>query len=177
MFADDLFYSQIFKKTGNLNKSINSYLNNLETWLNNWRLKMAPHKCNFMIFGKRTDLENKKLQFRLYNQLIPHTDEVTFLGIRLDPHLNLKNQINYLTETAAKRLNIIRILSHKSWKLDQSTLTQIYNTLIRSLFDYTSIFSSALSDSQINKLQVIQNNALRAILKKKKTQRSKSFIN
>ena len=80
----------------------------------------------------------------------------------------MRQLINYLTETAAKRLNIIRVLSHKSWKLDQSTLIQIYNTLIRSLFDYSSIFSSALSELQINKLQIIQNNALRAILKKKR---------
>ena len=127
---------------------------------------MAPHKCNYMIFTKRIDPSDKSFQFRLYNKPISYSEECTFLGIRLDPHFNLNNQIKYLIETSNKRLNIIRILSHKSWSLDKKTLIQVYNTLIRSLFDYSCIFSSMLSKTSLNKIQVIQNNALRSILKK-----------
>ena len=53
LFADDLAYFNIYKKYSPLvEKHINDHLKNIETWLNNWRLKMAAHKCNYIIFEK-----------------------------------------------------------------------------------------------------------------------------
>jgi hypothetical protein len=40
---------------------------------------------------------------------------------------------------SVKRLNIIKILSNKSWQLKENTLIQLYNTLIRSIVEYSSI--------------------------------------
>jgi len=49
----------------------------------------------------------------------------TFLGIRIDIHLAFKNQVDYLKKTCIQRLNIMKILSHKSWLLNEKTLIQI----------------------------------------------------
>ncbi len=51
LFADDLCALKTFKKCGNVNKEIQSYLNLIEKWLKKWRLMMAPHKCSFIIFS------------------------------------------------------------------------------------------------------------------------------
>jgi len=48
-----------------------------------------------------------------------------FQGIRFDNHLTFKNQVDYLKETCVQRLNILKILSHKSWILTVKTLLQI----------------------------------------------------
>ena len=53
-------------------------------------------------------------------------------------------------------------MSHKSWQITTKTLIQVYNVLIRS------IMMPIISETNKNKLQVIQNNALRTILKKSK---------
>ena len=90
----------------------------------------------------------------------------TFLSIRFDHHLTFKNQIDYLKQTCIQRLNIIKILSHKSWLLNKKTLIQIYNVLIRSVIEYSSIITPTVSKTNLSTLQTIQNNALRIILKK-----------
>ena len=60
----------------------------------------------------------------------------------------------------------MKILSHKSWLLNEKTLIQIYNVLIRSIIDFSAILSPIISKTNLNTLQIIQNNALRIIFKK-----------
>lgn len=90
-----------------------------------------------------------------------------FLGIRFDRHLTFTNQIEYLKDACVNRLNIIKILSHKSWHLSKTTLVQIYNTLIRSIIEYSAILRPMISNTNLNQLQIIQNNAIRIIFKQK----------
>lgn len=61
------------------------------------------------------------------------------------------------------RLNIIKILSHKSSKLTSKTLISIYKALVSSLFNYISFCANILSTHNLKKLQVIQNSAIRSI--------------
>ena len=56
LFADDLVYYYIYKKNPNAASThINKHLINIQKWLNKWRLRMAPHKCNYLVFtnGKK----------------------------------------------------------------------------------------------------------------------------
>ena len=133
-----------------------------------WRLSFAPHKCNYLVFSKININESEKLNLRLNNTLLKHDNNPTFLGIRFDNHLTFNNQIKYLKQTCNKRLDIIKILSHNSWKLSQKSLINIYYTLIRSVIDYSAIISPAICKTNLKQLQIIQNNALRTILHVKK---------
>ena len=69
------------------------------------------------------------------------------------------------------KLNIIKILAYKTWQLTKQTLIQIYNVLIRSVIEYSAIIAPIISVTNLNTLQIIQNNALRIILNKPKTTR------
>ena len=60
-------------------------------------------------------------------------------------------------------LNIMRIMSHRSWKLSTQTLVNVYRALIGSVLDYSSFTHSLLSEANKQKLQVIQNTGLRII--------------
>ena len=62
------------------------------------------------------------------------------------------------------RLNIIKILSHKRWKLSKDTLTlSLYCSLIGSVIEYSFFTISEISISTLNYLQSIQNQAIRLI--------------
>ena len=63
------------------------------------------------------------------------------------------------------RLNIIKILSHKFWRLSEKTLVSIFNSLVRSVLDYSFFITPTLAESNLEILQRIQNKALRSILK------------
>ena len=126
-----------------------------------------------MIFEKCRNTTSFDL--KLYNQKINKCEHQTFLGIIFDNKLNFTKQIEKISDTCLKRLNIIKILAHKSWKLNSKTLVNIYLSLIRSIFDYSAILVPALSNSTLSVIQKIQNNAFRLIFNKPKDTRISSL--
>jgi hypothetical protein len=162
LFADDLCTYFIFKRSGSLEKIINKYLKDLESLLNRWRLKMSPAKCSYIVFSKSTR-KTKKFNFKLYNQNISYNPKPTFLGITFDKRLNFKYQVENIRERCFNRLNCLKVLSQRSWRLNTKTLTNIYLALIRSILDYSSFILPTLTKTRIRKLQAIQNNAIRII--------------
>ena len=124
---------------------------------------MAVHKCNYIIFHNSNQAPND-LKLTMNNQSIKRVAEATFLGITLDEKLKFRSHIDQIKKKSTSRLNIIKILSHSSWKLSKTTLINLYNTIIRSIFEYSSILVTALDTKAIQALQVIQNSALRSIL-------------
>jgi hypothetical protein len=169
LFADDLAYYHIYKKgDGAVNKMINKHLSKLEQWAGKWRLSFAPHKCNYLVFSNNSINESEKLKLRLNGVTLKYDNNPTFLGIRFDNHFTFGNQVKYLQQTCNRRLNILKILAHKSKKLSQKTLIQIYFTLVRSVIEYSATIAPALGKGNYKKLQIIQNNALCIILHVKK---------
>ena len=60
-----------------------------------------------------------------------------------------------------KRLNIIKILKHKSWRLKPETLKNFYYALIRSIVDYASTIFDIICETKKKELRAIQYHALR----------------
>lgn len=65
------------------------------------------------------------------------------------------------------RLNVLKILSHKSWGLTKTTLVAIYKSLIGSVIDYSAFSSSQIVPRLEKSIQAIQNQAVRIIFKQK----------
>ena len=93
LFADGLVSFFIFNKYGNINDIINNYPRKIESWLQKWRLKMAPEKCCFIIFSGNP-LKNQTLNLNLFKKKIPYTEEPTFLGIKFNESLCFNKQID-----------------------------------------------------------------------------------
>lgn len=166
LFADDLVFLNCFKKFGNAQAHINKYLKKLECWLQMWRLLMAPQKCNFTIFSKYHGDESVKFNLQLFNTNLTVNDSPTFLGIRFDKQLTFKNQISYLQKSCINRLNFLKIVSKKNFGLETKTLDQLYVSLVRSILEYSSILSPIICNANFNKLNIIQNKAIKIIHKK-----------
>ena len=164
LFADDLTTFFIFKKTGHLNAQINKYLKEVEKWLIKLKMKMSAEKCNFIIFNKKSS-SDPCLNLNLFGKTIPKSDKLKFLGVTLDERLSFKNQIDEIKTKCNPRLNLIKILSNKRWGLSKVTLSSIYKALIGSIIDYYFPLVNILSNDLLKKLQVIQNTAIRSILK------------
>ena len=167
LFADDLCAFKIYKHTNSVNKQIQAYLNLIEKWLKKWRLMMAPQKCNYIEFT--SDKTSKsKLDIKLFGSTIAESTNPTFLGIRFDKYLSFKNQINYVKDACTKRMNVLKVLSNRSWGLTVKTLNEIFNSLIRSLMEYSSILYPSFSETNIGALEQIQIRSLKIISKTSK---------
>ncbi len=165
LFADDLAQLELYRSTSRANKRIAALLVRIQEWLDKWRLSMAVHKCNYVIFNNM-HTNPIDLDLKLYGNKIERKTEVTFLGVTLDHHLTFDKHVDNIRQKSTSRLNVIKTLSHKSWGLSLTTLKQLYQSLVGSLFEYTSILQPRMSQKTSERLQTIQNAALRAMLKR-----------
>ena len=108
------------------------------------------------------------LSLKLYNEIILYNPNPLFLGIIFDECLCFNKHYEYLQERSIKRLNIIKIFSYKSWHLSHKTLC-IFKALIGSIsiFNYSFLTFANVSENSRNKLQRVQNRAIRCIFKMK----------
>ena len=163
LFADDLATFFIFNKEGNLENTINKYLNEVEKWLFKWKMKVSVEKSCYMIFEKRTK-SKINLDLKIYNNNLIREEKVKFLDITLDSKLTFSSMIDDLKKRCNSRLNIIKYLSNKKWGLKPKTLGNLYKSLIGSILDYSFPCLNSFSETNLKKLQVIQNAAVRSIL-------------
>lgn len=133
----------------------------IEKWLLNWRLMMAPNKCSHNTISNASIDKSEEITLRLFNETIPINTRPKFLGITFDSKLNFNKHFDEIVKSCEKRLNIIKILSCKSWKLQPRTLLNIYKSLIRSVIEYSSIIYPLISSSTLKRLEIIQNKAIR----------------
>ena len=171
LYADDLtqsfFFDKVKIKDEVISGRVRTYLFNIEVWLCKWRMKMAPSKCNYTVFAHRNSTKNK-FSFRLFGEEIPHEKTPVSLGVTFDECLNFESHVATIRSKCAKRLNVIKILSHRSWRLSRSTLISIYKSLIVSVLDYSAFIYPRLADRLKETIQAIQNNAVRLIFHRSK---------
>ncbi len=163
LFADDLSTIFIFNKPGRITVTMKKYLANLVKWLHKWRLKMNASKCNYTIFSGMGSRNTTKFDLYINKGKIPYDPNPVFLGITFDELLNFRVHTEGLVTRARKRLNLIKIFSHKSWNLSHETLKGIYNALIGSLFVYSFFSIARIAKTNIDRLQKVQNRAIRSI--------------
>ena len=164
LFADDLVFLGAYNRPKKMQESVSSYLNSLEKWLLKWRLRMSAHKCQHIIFSNGNN-SIRDLKLELFGEPIPYEAHPRFLGVTFDRGLTFDEQIKSIKEKCIKRLNIIRIISHKSWRLNKKTLLATYFALVRSIVDYNAFFINVIANNKIDTLQSIQNQAIRSIFK------------
>ena len=132
---------------------------------------MSAHKCSYIVFSQNKKINHTlKLYLSKSNQkkeedLISKENNPVFLGVIFDKYLNFNKHFSNIFKKCQNRLNIIKILSSRYWKLDEKTLFNIYNLLIGSIFDYSFFTFPCLSKTRLKKAQVIQNSVIRTIFK------------
>ena len=85
------------------------------------------------------------------------------MGLTLDPKLTCNAHTQNIATHAQKPLQVIKALTGTTWGLQKETLVATYKAVMRTTLEYaSSIWSPMTSPTSINKLQVMQNAALRA---------------
>ena len=85
------------------------------------------------------------------------------LGLTLDPKLTYNAHIQNIATHTQKPLQVIKALTGTTWGKQKKALVATYKAVTRPTLEYaSSIWSPMASLASINKLQVMQNSALRA---------------
>lgn len=171
LFADDLTTFFTFDKVGGVagkgrKHKVQNYLDSVERWLRLWRLKMAPSKCNYTIFGNAgcdwSEMKDK-IAPKMFGEAIPYEANPVLLGVTFDERLTFRAQVQSIRAKCASRLRLIKMMSCKSRHVSKSTLLALYKSLIGTVLDYSALILPRLAKDAVTSLQAIQNKAMRSI--------------
>ena len=105
------------------------------------------------------------LDLKIHNNALPMATHPKVLGLTVDPKLTYSTHIHNISVHEHKPLQIIKALTATGWGKQNETLMAIYKAVMSPALEYSSsIWSHLASSTSINKLQVMQNTALRTAI-------------
>lgn len=157
-FADDIILYSSHSSLDSAINNINKALDQLNFYYSNrLHLKVNTSKSHTMLFSK----DEPHLQVKYDGTAIPIVHTHKFLGIILDKKLTFEPHIKHIIAKSMAGLNIMRCMAGVSWGADPKTLAMLYKAIVRSHFDYSTL--AYVNSVHVNKLNIIQNKALRII--------------
>ena len=162
MYAD---YVSFFIQAKDLEKelgSIQNYLNKIQSWATHWKFKFSVNKSNIVIFSHKRNPH--KLTLTLNNTQIPISNSQHFLGIIFDSKLNWKKHLEYLNIKLERKVNILKILINQNHYLNFKSISLIFSSTIRSVYDYSFIPILSSSISNLKPIKNTLNCIMRVIL-------------
>ena len=149
-----------------LESALNTELAYLHEWLNVNKLSLNIAKTELMLIGSRQRLSATTTGHSLTVQIkgheidrVPHTKS---LGVHIDQNLSWSKHVN---ETAKIVSSGIGALKRLRPFICEDTAILLYRALIEPYFDYCCPVWDGLSKELADKLQKLQNRAIRVITK------------
>ena len=161
LFADDSATYSSGKNVKKIYKSMQTTLNKISKWCDEWGFKLSPTKSKCIVFSRNKKYDDIQHTLHINNQKIKSENSMMFLGMILDRKLNFNEHITYIIDKGKKRLNLMRNLCGTTWGASINTLLTIYRTLIRSIIEYGDIVYDNTSNRNKQKLDSLQYQALK----------------
>ena len=168
LYADDTqLYISFTPTTSAL--SLTTTFNDILSRMNLNKLLLNPSKTEFLLIGtkqqrlKFSDLTNLSLS----NDILPVSFSARNLGFIFDSDMSFSDQINSVSKSCHFHIRDIRRIRRL---LSLSTATALANSLVSSKLDYCNSLYSGISQTNLNKLQRIQNSLARVIANTSKYQ-------
>ena len=139
-------------------------LDKLARWCAKWRIKLNPEKTKVIIFSKSQTAIRAEPALSLYGDLISYYPHIKFPGITFDNRMTFTKHFEEILEHCNQKFHCLRILVKKEWGPSPTTILQIYKQCVRPTFEYWIVSTITVSESVINKIQIVQNSFVRLAL-------------
>ena len=142
LFADDNLLLSISNCHIINSQILNSDLEKLEAWVQQWIVSFSAIKTNSMVVNYRNITPPNN--FKMYNQELQNIPHSKHLGVTLQQHLKWDKHFEEISIKANKRLNILNLLSFKL----RNSLEILHFTFVRSVLEYSNeLFSNATKEN------------------------------
>ena len=161
-YADDITIASTHTGASAARKYIQPYLHKVFAWTKQNNLLLNPGKTTCTLFTPDPAEYTSSLDLTVNSKALPMATHPKVLGLTLDPKLTYSTRIHNISVQARKPLQIIKALTATGWGRQKETLMATYKAVMRPALEYaSSVWSPIASSTSINKLQVMQNAALR----------------
>ena len=160
LFVDDLQLGVRGPDLETIGKILQKYLTVVQKWTEDNGLRFSPSKTNVVHFTKLNSIAPPP-QLKLGDQQLVYKPSAKFLGLEFDSKLTWNPHLKKLKSGCQKLLGIMKMISYQSYGATQACLVKIYRTYVRSKLDYGSIVYTSATQTELQKLDVVANEALR----------------
>ena len=162
LYADDVMIYCSGENVSVVNEKLQSSLCCIKEWYDRNLLVINASKSNAMIVTtrQREALLLDEIQLYLGEDKLQDVDCCDYLGVKIDKNLNWNKYINSLCSQLCSK---IWVLSRLRKFLSYDVLVQIFKSYIQPKIDYAITVWGYTSESNMNKIQRMQNRAARAI--------------
>jgi hypothetical protein len=157
-YADDNTLSHAHKDIDVLKATLESDASRLIEWFDANLMKANPDKFQAIAFGKKTNDLN--LSFNIGQFTLPCEESVKLLGVTLDFKLSFNDHIAELCKKTSRQLNVLKRIGRH---LSTQCKLLIYHSFILSNFNYCSLTWHFCNERSTQKMERIQERALRFI--------------
>ena len=144
-----------------------SELNELQKWCKKWYVSLHPAKSKLLLITKcprhKQEIPGGPT-LSLFNEQINIVSQADYLGVLIDSRLTWEPYVQKIVAKAYKRINLLRTIASLTEKHNPKIINMLYKGIIRSIFEYGSICTVNMADTHVQKLQLVQNQALRIML-------------
>ena len=164
-YADDigLWASHLEPKIAEV--QIQEALKQIESWCKRWQISLHPSKSQVILFSRCPNDKKHPISLSLFGEKLKISENAIFLGLTVDSRLTWEPEYKKLVEKGSNRLNLLRSISSLCKKSNPGFMTKIFKALILPIFEYGCVAHVNAADVHLNKLQVLQNSAMRLCLK------------
>ena len=159
-FADDTSIVCRGTSLKDLKLLLQNDLFGLVHWLRANKISLNAGKTEIIIFRSRYKRIDCKLVFKMSGQKLSIKKKVKYLGIILDEHLTWSEQMIVLLSKLSRATGILAKIRHF---VNFKTRLSIYYCLFESHLNYCIQCFGYLTLTNLSKLQVLQNKAMRMI--------------
>ena len=161
-YADDITITSTHTSASAANNYIQPYLHKVFASTKQNNLILNPDKTTCTLFTPDPAEYTSNLDLKIHNNVLPMAMHPKGLGLTLDSKLTYSTHIHNISVHAHTPLQIIKALTATGWDKQKETPMATYKAVMRQALEYaSSIWSPLASSTSINKLQVMQNAALR----------------
>jgi hypothetical protein len=165
-YADDTQLYVALTSNNNLHSGtlyLENCLIDLSAWFCSNGLALNPDKSDAIIFGTHQRLSNLSHPntININGTSVTLSTKVKLLGVTLDNHLTFNDHINTICSSSFYHL---RSLRHIRSALTQDIAKTVGCAIIGAKLDYANSLLHGTSDTNINRLQRIQNALARVVL-------------
>jgi hypothetical protein len=115
LYADDTAFIATSRKPTLLVSYLESYLNDLQRWLNEWRIAINVSKSSAIIFARAGRRFIHPLPVSLFGEPIEWVETTPYLGVTLDKRLTWSPHIVQVRKRTAQRMGMLGpLLNRKS---------------------------------------------------------------
>ena len=139
-YADDIAIWATSKCQKKAEYDIQYALSAISKWTNKWRIKLAPHKTNYMLFTKCPTHREIRTTLNINGTNIKETKQAHFLGVLFEQSLSWKPYKEELLSRVRHKSYILKKLAAKDrWKHPE-TMHKLYKAIILPVFEFGAIF-------------------------------------